>query len=136
MTFFASLIMPLAPADEIRSGRFFIPPAPIVVDAERSPDMQRCLERLHSHDAFVELSQRKRLSDLPEWARSADTREVAYVYQHASAPDAFRYAVIRGYGGGIVIVRAGGLHDTYEIFELEAAEPGATDNPDDAQRLR
>src|SRR5688500_12800414 len=93
---------------------FIIPLYP--VEQTVSENMRLRLAALEKDDAFRMLSTWDRLTELPSWVFKPEKREIAYVFGKPVVIHGYRYAVIDGGNRKLIIVRAGGLDGSYEIF--------------------
>src|SRR5688572_2731968 len=94
------LIIPLWPIDEQKV----------------SERMQERISALEGEGALSALESWTEIPELPAWVFVKNKREIAFVIDHPTANDAFRYAVVLGKREQLIVVRAGGIAGTYQIF--------------------
>jgi hypothetical protein len=94
---------------------FIIPLYP--VEQTLSEEMRLRVAGLEKDDAFRALSATwDRLTELPSWVFKPEKCEIAYVFGNPMVIHGYRYAVIADGNNKLIIVRAGGLDGSYEIF--------------------
>jgi hypothetical protein len=81
-----------------------------------SGEMRQQLKTLEAERALLELSSWTAVPELPAWAFVEGKREIAYVFSRPLMSDGYRYAVIMGERKQLIVVRAGGIGGTYEVF--------------------
>ncbi|MEO6003511.1 MAG: hypothetical protein ABIZ04_23105 [Opitutus sp.] len=91
-----------------------------------SDGMRQQLALLESEGAYGELPTWTSLAELPSWVFVEKKREIAYVFSRPGASDEYRYAVIWGGRKKLIIVRAGGIAGSYEIFLKPKTLPRST----------
>jgi hypothetical protein len=95
-----ALIIPLSPGGEQKV----------------SEKIRQRISVLEEEGAFLALASWRQIPELPAWVFVEKKREIAFVFARPMASDAYRYAVILGRKKELIIVRAGGIAGTYEIF--------------------
>jgi len=110
-----------AQSGEPESRVLMIPLSPI--EQKVSERMHECISALKEEGALLALKSWKQIPDLPEWVFVEKKREIAYVFGKLGVSDGYRYAVILGRKKELIIVRAGGIAGSYEIFVRPKTEP-------------
>ena len=93
-----------------------------------SEKMRERISALESEGAFVALASWKHIPELPAWVFVEEKREIGFVFATPTASDAYRYAVILGRQKELIVIRAGGIAGTYEIF-VKPEEPNQALEP-------
>lgn len=110
---------PLWSAEEAPKKVLLIPTSP--VQQALAPTFQAFVDELKVSSELSQLERWTRLSELPPWVFEKDKREIAFIAPRALVMHDFRYAVIRAGDGTVLVVRAGGPQDRYEIFQTKEA---------------
>jgi len=81
-----------------------------------SERMQERISALEEEGALSDLESWAEIPELPAWVFVKEKREIAFLIDKPTANDAYRYAVILGKKEQLIVVRAGGIAGTYQIF--------------------
>lgn len=94
----------------------FIPDAAAVAADAPGPRALERLQALEKEKVLDQLERWQRISELPAWVRDPKRREVWIVPPRPLLIHDYRYAVVVGRAGEMIVVRAGGQGDRYEFF--------------------
>jgi hypothetical protein len=114
LIFVGFLGLTMTAAGKTESRVIVIPLDP--VEQKPSDRMQACVAALHKEGTLSALRSWEELPELPEWVFVESRREIAYIFARPVVSDDYRYAVILGRENELIVVRAGGIAGTYEIF--------------------
>lgn len=81
-----------------------------------SEKMREHISALEAKGTLSALSSWTAIAELPAWVFVGKKREIAFIFGRPGASDDYRYAVILGRRKQPLIVRAGGIAGSYEIF--------------------
>ena len=81
-----------------------------------SDEMRDRISALDQAGVFRDFDSWERIPELPAWVFDESKREIAYIFGRPMVMDDYRYAVIAGKRDRVIVVRAGGIGGTYEIF--------------------
>jgi hypothetical protein len=100
-----------------------------------SERMQERISALEEEGALLGLESWTEIPELPAWVFVKDKREIAFIIEHPTANDAYRYAVVLGKKEQLIVVRAGGIAGTYQIF-VRPKKPNKSPVPTSGLRTR
>jgi hypothetical protein len=104
----------IAQSAEPESKILLIPLIP--EEQEITERMQVCLSALKKEGALSALKSWEQIAELPDWVFVEKEREIAFVFARPGVSDDYRYAVVLGVKNQLIVVRAGGIGGTYELF--------------------
>ena len=91
-----------------------IPPNPI--EQKMSDEMRDRISALDQAGVFRTFDSWEQRDELPAWVFEKNKCEIAYIFERPMRSDDYRYAVIAGKRDRVIVVRAGGIGGTYDIF--------------------
>ena len=81
-----------------------------------SEKMRQQISTLEAEGVLTALQSWKTIRELPAWVFVNKKREIAYIFGRPLVSDDYRYAVILSRGEKVIVVRAGGIAGSYDIF--------------------
>ena len=96
--------------------RVLIIPLWPIAEQKVSERMQERISALEEEGALSVLESWTEIPELPAWVFVKNKSEIAFLINNPTANDAYRYAVVLGKKEQLIVVRAGGIAGTYQIF--------------------
>lgn len=121
--FFVFLIFSVVCAGAIERRVLIIPTDSF--EQKFSERMSQQMSTLEREGALSALSSWPKLPELPPWVFVERKREIAYIFSRRGVSDDYRYAVILGRKKELIVVRAGGIGGSYEVFAKSTVTRGA-----------